>query len=170
MANSKKPTLPDFAKVVRALGGNLTKVAEHYNINRSTIEYWRNHDPRFKQVIKNERCRMFDEALATSRIVALGVPKYEFVVDANGNQIYDAQGNPVQRMIGWAVAPDPNMLRYFMGVYGKYDQIGFADNDEGDVPQVINGINIENWIQLTNAGGKSEEDDSKPKRGRPRKK
>lgn len=152
----KKPTAAAFKKAVKELGGNLSKVAEYFGVSRPTIYDWRDSDPKFKAAIKGERFKLFDEVLTTSRIVALGIPKYEYEVDANGNQVYDDSGKPVRRMVGWISPPDGNMLRYFLSVYGKFDKIGFTDEEGGDVPAVVNGVNIEQWIQIRNEGTKEE--------------
>lgn len=156
MANRdyKKPSAEAFQKAVKELGGNLSKVAEYFGVCRAVIYQWRDKDPEFRAAIKDERTKLFDEVLATSRIVALGIPKYEYEVDANGEQLYDSKGNPRRRMIGWAVPPDGQMLRYFLSVYGKYDIFGFTV-EEGDadvVPAIREGVNICDWIEVRNSG------------------
>lgn len=156
MANNDKikPSAEQFRKAVRDLGGNLSKVAEAFGVARGTVYSWRDNDPAFMQAIKDERTRLFDECLATSRVVALGIPKYEWETDINGEIIYDDNGNPIRRMVGWAVAPDPNMLRYFMSVYGKYDKFGFTDEDGTGLPAVNEGIDIHSWLEVRNEGRK----------------
>lgn len=155
--NTMKPSIEQFRKAVKELGGNLSKVADAFGVARGTIYQWRDNDPEFLQAIKDERAKLFDEVLATSRVVALGIPKYDYETDENGEIIYGLDGRPMRRMVGWAVPPDANMLRYFMSIYGKYDKIGFADEEASGVPTVNEGINIQNWIELRNEG--------KPKKG-----
>lgn len=145
-----KPSLEAFRRSVRAMGGNLSKVAESFGVSRGTIYNWRDSDPDFMAVIRDERTRLYDEALQTSRVVALGIPKYDFEYDINGEPVMDENGKPIRKMVGWAVPPDPNMLRYFMNLYGRYDKIGFTDDDGSSVPLVREGVNIKSWIELRN--------------------
>lgn len=145
-----KPSLEAFRRAVRAMGGNLSKVAESFGVSRGTIYNWRDSDPEFMAAIRDERVRLYDESLQTSRIVALGIPKYDYERDANGELMLDDKGKPVRKMVGWAVPPDPNMLRYFMNLYGRYDKIGYTDEDGAAVPVVQEGINIRSWIELRN--------------------
>lgn len=152
MANNeyRKPSAEEFRRAVRELGGNLTRVADLFGVSRCTLYKWRDEDPEFYSVIKDERARLFDESLATSRIVAMGIPKYDYEYDADGEVAVDAAGRPVKKMVGWNVPPDGNMLRYFMSLYGKYDKIGFTDEEQDDVPAVQNGVSIKDWIELRN--------------------
>lgn len=165
MANReyKKPSAEAFQKAVKDLGGNLSKVADYFGVSRGVIYQWRDKDPKFKTAIRDERTKLFDEVLATSRIVALGIPKYEYEVDANGEQVYDSKGNPIRRMVGWAVPPDGQMLRYFLSVYGRYDVIGFTleDGEADGIPAINEGVDIAAWISLRNEGVK---DNEKPKK------
>lgn len=165
MANNdyRKPSVEEFRRVIRELGGNLSKVAEFFKVTRGTVYNWRDNDPEFMNVIKDERTRLFDEALSTARVVALGVPKYDFEYDAMGEPVLDVSGRPIKRMVGWSVPPDANMLRFFMQQYGKYDKFGYDDEEAGDVPLVKNGININNWLELRNS-------EEPKKRGRKKKK
>lgn len=152
MANSlKRPTVEAFRAAVKTLGGNLTKVADYFGVNRCTLYDWQEADPEFKQVVKDERMKLFDEVLVTSRVVALGVPKYDYETDPlTGEVMLDESGKPRRVMIGWSVAPDPNMLRYFMGKLGRKE--GFGDEPEDDGLVVKNGVSIKAWIQKENEG------------------
>jgi hypothetical protein len=152
-SNRDRPNATEFRIAVRELGGNLTKVAERFGVNRCTIYKWRDDDPEFMSAIRDERLRLFDESMATSRVVALGVPKYDYEYDANGEPMLDDYGRPIKRMVGWNVPPDPNMLRFFLTTYGKYDKIGYDDEDTG-VPAAKEGVDIRNWIELRNEGKK----------------
>ena len=150
----KMPSAENFQKAVKQLGGNLSKVADYFGVSRMVIYQWRDKYPEFRDAIKDERTKLFDEVLQTSRIVALGIPKYEYETDANGEVLYDKDGNPRRRMIGWAVPPDGQMLRYFLSVYGKYDLFGFTveDGDPDVVPAIKEGVNICDWLEVRNAG------------------
>lgn len=150
-SNRDRPNATVFRIAVRELGGNLTKVAERFGVNRCTIYKWRDDDPEFMSAIRDERLRLFDECLATSRVVGLGIPKYDYEYDINGEPVCDELGRPVKRMVGWSVPPDPNMLRHFLLTYGKYDKIGYDDNDSG-VPAAKEGVDIRNWLELRNEG------------------
>lgn len=149
---NNKPSIGEFRKILRELGGNLSKVAEYFGVYRGTVYKWRDEDPAFMAAIRDERTRLLDEVLTTSRVVALGVPKMDYEYDENGEPIYDNMGRPIRKMVGWAVPPDANMLRYFMNIYGRYDKIGFTEEDGATIPQVKEGINIHNWIELRNEG------------------
>lgn len=167
MANNefKKPSAEAFRKAVQLLGGNLTKVAEYFGVSRGAIYLWRDSDPKFKRAIKDERTKLFDEVLSTSRIVALGIPKFEWEKDENGDQVYDENGRPRRVMVGWNVPPDGNMLRYFLGIYGREDYVGCMDEASGDVPSIQNGVSIDKWIELRNGGGEEEEKKKPKKKG-----
>ena len=143
----KKPDLEDFRKVVSDLGGNLSLVAKRFGVSRSTIWYWMKGDPEFNQVVKDERGKLYDECVATSRILAKGIPAYEDVLDDNGEPVRDKNGNKVKKFVGWIERPDPNMLRYFMGSLGARE--GFHGVDEDTVK---NGVSIKAWIQKMNDG------------------
>ena len=143
----KKPELEVFRQVVSDLGGNLSAVAKRLNCDRSTIWHWMKDDPAFNQVVKDERGKLYDECVATSRILAKGIPAYEDALDDNGNPILDKNGKRVKKFAGWIERPDPNMLRYFMGSLGARE--GFHGVDEDTVK---NGVSIKAWIQKMNDG------------------
>lgn len=147
----KKPTEKAFRKAVRALGGNLTKVADCFGVSRGAVYQWLENDAGFRLAVKEERMKLYDEVLVTSRVVALGVPKYDYETDPlTGEFMLDEAGRPRKVMIGWAVAPDPNMLRYFLSKLGKRE--GFGDEPEDDEFTVKHGVNIRAWIQKENEG------------------
>ena len=158
MANnaSKRPSAGVFQKVVAELGGNLTKVAQYFGVARSTVYSWIEADPSFATALKDERLKVFDEVLGTARIVALGIPKYEWATGPDGELEYDESGRPLRRMVGWSVPPDSNMLRFFMSIYGHYDRIGFTDDGCGDVPEVNEGVSISAFVEMRNEGKKAD--------------
>lgn len=147
----KKPSLKDFKKALRDKMGNLYKVAEAFKVSRGTIYNWTRDDPDFKAALRDERGQLFDECLGTARIVALGVPQYEYRLDGNGDPIRDENGRPIREMVGWVSRPDPNMLRYFMEKLGKKEQ-GFEEAVEEDDAALKNGIRIDAWIRKENEG------------------
>lgn len=117
--NDKKPDIEQFREALERTGGNLTKVAEVFGVHRTTVSNWADRDPVFDEAVTNSRKRMFDKALATSNVVALGIPEY----DADGNQI------------GWLERPDGYMLRYLLSKLGKDE--GFGDEQKMDL--VVSG-------------------------------
>lgn len=126
----KKPTPDEFGQIVSAAGGNLSSVARALGVARSSITEWVRTDPNFRQVLKDERSKLFDEALATARVVAMGIPAYE--VDDQGKK----------KLSGWIERPSERMLQFLLQ---RFD----PDAEEGsDV--VKNGIGIKAWIEKMN--------------------
>ena len=119
-----RPNLDEFTDAVRKTRGNLTQVAFIFGVTRQTIYNWMKADPEFKEVVSNDRKRLFDECLEVSRIVALGLPR----TDRSGT------------FIGWREKPDGQMLRYLMSTLGKDEGFGEAVNInlENPIPTVIN--------------------------------
>ncbi len=140
----KKPTPDEFGQIVSAAGGNLSSVARSLGVARSTISEWIKADPDFRQALKDERSKLFDEALATARTVALGLPAYEVVMDDNGNPVRDENGKVKRQFAGWIEKPSEGMLRYLLT---RFD----PDVEEG--PDVVrNGVGIKAWIMKQNEG------------------
>lgn len=103
-----KPTIDKFREVLRKTGGNITKAATVFGVNRGTIYNWTKDDDTFKQALKDERGLLVDECLASARILALGIPER------------DEKGN----FTGWLERPDGNMLRYLLSTLGKDEGLG----------------------------------------------
>lgn len=150
----KKPSIGEFRRALKACNGSLTKVAEFFGVQRSLIYVWRDKDEEFASAIKDVRMQVFDESLSTARVVALGIPKYEYDTDEDGNVLYDDNGKPIRRMAGWKVPPNPDMLKMLITLYGKYDKFGFEDDSGKGIPAVKNGVDIKDWIALRNEGRK----------------
>lgn len=106
-----KPTKETFEKAVIKYGGNLTKVAQAFGIGRRHIYQWIKADEEFKQIVDDARMNLFDECLATARVVSLGIPDVQ-----NG------------KIVGWIERPDSGMLRYLIGCLGKNE--GFGEKQE----------------------------------------
>lgn len=102
-----KPTLKQFEEAVKKCGGNLSKVAETFHTCRAQVYRWINADNSFKEVVSDARMKLFDECLATARLVSIGIP--------------DIQGD---KLVGWIEKPDSNMLRYLIGCLGKKEGFG----------------------------------------------
>lgn len=103
----KKPSLKTFEGAVAKCGGNLSKVAETFKTSRTQVYRWVNSDQSFKEVVNDARMKLFDECLATARVVSVGIPDI-----ANG------------KIVGWIEKPDSSMLRYLIGCLGKNEGFG----------------------------------------------
>ena len=139
----KKPTADEFRKFVRAKMGNLTQVANTLKVSRAAVSRWVADDPEFKEIVTDERMQLFDEALQTARVVALGIPAYrdEEYVDENG------EVKMRRVMDGWIERPDSQMLRYFMSTLGRREGFG----EDADLSETVkNGVNITAWIRKEN--------------------
>ena len=143
----KKPTPEVFRDVVQAAGGNLTKVARVLKCARSTVNVWISSDPEFKAIVQDERSSLFDECLATSRVVALGIPAYR-------TEEYMEDGVLKQRRVmdGWIERPDVSMLRYLMSTLGRKEE-GFREQVEDGELVPVKGIAISAWIKRENEEG-----------------
>lgn len=102
------PSKDIFKKVVNQKRGNLTRVAEHFEVERITVYDWIKKNPGFKEIVEDARMRLFDDCLSTSEIVAHGIPEK----DENG------------KIVGWIERPDGNMLRYLMSTLGRKEGFG----------------------------------------------
>lgn len=144
----KKPPLEKFRELLQQTGGNLTRVARALKVSRSSVANWIRDDEQFKTAVRDERSSLFDECLATSRIVAMGIMGYR-----DEEYIDEKTGEAKVRRVpdGWIERPDGNMLRYLMGCLGKNEE-GFKDEpvDADMVP--IKGIAIRAWIKRENEG------------------
>ncbi len=129
----KKPSLGEFEKAVEASMGNMTEVANMLGVSRQSVYKWINGDEEFENVVKDSRKRVFDKALDTARIVAMGIPK-----------IKDG------KLVGWIEKPDTKVLIYLLQTLGKDE--GFGNSVDlttgGDkLPAVINVIKSDKPIE-----------------------
>lgn len=125
----KKPTAKRFRDALEATGGNLTETAKVLGVRRATIWYWSKDDEEFAEAIDDVRKQFLDSCIATSRLVALGVP----IVDQKTGQF-----------VGWQVPPDSNMLRYLMGTLGRNEGFGESINLNHTAEE---GVDISRWIE-----------------------
>lgn len=102
-----RPKVKQFKDAKERYGGNVSKVAEAFKVNRTIVYSWIRTVPEFKQILDDARMRLFDECLSTARITANGIPIVE-----NG------------RMTGWAERPNSNMLRYLLSTLGRNEGFG----------------------------------------------
>ncbi len=126
MVRRKKPTLKKFKEVSDKYGGNISSIAKHFNVWRTTIYDWANEDSEFKNVIDNHRGKVLDECFVTARLLAKGIP----ITEDNG------------RLIGWEERPDPSMVRYLLSTLGRNE--GFGEN----VDVTSNGKTVSQGIQI----------------------
>ena len=143
----KKPKIDDFRRALRDKMGNLNKVAAAFNVSRGTVYNWTREDPDFRAALRDERGQLFDECLGTARIVALGIPAYEYRLDGNGEAIRDERGRPLRDMVGWVSRPDPNMLRYFLEKLGGDSGFVSEDGGDGSGTSARKGVSITAWIR-----------------------
>ena len=136
----KKPTAEQFRQIVEATGGNLSSAARSLKVTRGTITFWIKTDPEFEQVVREERQRLFDEALATARLLMVGLPAYEIGEDGK------------KRFAGWIERPSESMVKLLLTKFGREE--GFGDDPfPVDISlNVKNGIPIRSWIERENAG------------------
>lgn len=125
-----KPTLKVFKEAINKCNGNLSALSRQLGIPRSTIYQWVCKDEEFKQVMHDARMRIFDNVLAVSEVMAVGIPEK----DENG------------RIIGWIERPDSNMAKYLLGMLGKND--GFGAEEVNVNVDIKNGVSIHKWLQL----------------------
>ena len=144
----KKPTLEVFRELLQQTGGNLTRVARALKVHRNAVGKWVREDEAFRAAVQDERSSLFDECLATSRVLANGIMGYrdEEYLDEKTGEVR------VRRVPdGWIERPDGNMLRYLMSTLGRNEE-GFKETqvDEDMVP--VKGITIKAWIKKENEG------------------
>lgn len=113
--------------------GNMTDVASMLGVSRQAIYKWIKGDEEFENVVKDSRKRVFDKALETARIIAMGIPRIE-------------KG----KLMGWIERPDTKMLIYLLQTLGKDE--GFGNSVDlttgGDkLPAVINVIKSDKPIE-----------------------
>ena len=104
----KRPDIEKFREVLRSSGGNITKVAAAFGVNRGTVYNWAKEDEEFRQSVKDERGLLVDECLASARMLALGIPER------------DSKGN----FTGWLERPDGSMLCYLLSTLGRNEGFG----------------------------------------------
>ena len=133
----KRPDIEKFREVLRSSGGNITKVAAAFGVNRGTVYNWAKEDEEFRQSVKDERGLLVDECLASARMLALGIPER------------DSKGN----FTGWLERPDGSMLCYLLSTLGRNEgfgeerqQQGYIDtHDIEEMGRPERGVPIERW-------------------------
>ncbi|MBQ8958648.1 MAG: phage terminase large subunit [Bacteroidales bacterium] len=105
-----RPTIRRFREVLHKTGGNVSKTAAVFKVNRGTLYNWMKEDEAYMQALKDERGALVDECLVSARVLALGIPER------------DDKGN----FVGWIERPDGYMLRYILSTLGKEE--GFVES------------------------------------------
>lgn len=103
-----KPDIQTFESATKTYRGNLSKVAAAFGVRRCTVGEWVREDKEFRAIVNDARMRLFDDCIAVSEVVAMGIPEK------------DTEG----KLIGWRDRPDGNMLRYLMSTLGRYEGFG----------------------------------------------
>jgi hypothetical protein len=134
----KKPTPEQFQQIAEVAGGNLSTVARSLKVSRGSITEWVKTDPEFKRIVQEERRKLFDEALATARLLMIGLPAYE--IDENGKK----------KFAGWIERPSEGMTKYILSKLGREE--GFGDEPVDVNLSVKKGVSIRRWIEKENAG------------------
>lgn len=128
-----KPKIDTFREALKKCGGNITKVAAVFHVQRGTVYLWARENEEYSQAIKDCRGALVDDCLISARVLALGIPQK----DADGN------------FIGWIERPDGSMLRYLLSTLGRKEGFGESNIDEmSEVPtNVDKGVDIDAWIK-----------------------
>ena len=105
----KRPSYEKFVEVSDACRGVISRIAEVFQVDRSTIYDWCGKDPRLQAVIDNTKGKLLDECLRSARLLAIGIPK-----------------DPQHLDKGWKERPDGNMLRYLISTLGRREGYGEA--------------------------------------------
>ncbi len=130
MAKHKKPTLKKFKEVSDKYGGNISAIAKHFKVWRTTVYDWINEDEDFKAVIDDTRGKVIDECFVTAQLLAKGIP----IIEDN-------------KLVGWQERPDPNMVRYLLSTLGRKE--GFGEN----VDVTTNGKDLPSTITIIDKTG-----------------
>ena len=121
-----KPNKEKFREMAAAAHGNYSRVADAFGVSRQTVHNWCKEDPDFKEIMDDQKMRLYDSAIEAARALTTGIPKI-----VNG------------KLVGWYEKPDGNMVRYILSTLGKDE--GFTERKEvtgangaSFAPKVIN--------------------------------
>ena len=105
-----KPKLRRFEEIAAKYGGNVSRIADAFDVSRLTVYRWCEADARFQAAIEEHRGRLLDRCLETAAIIANGIPRK----DENGE------------VIGWNERPDSWMLKFLISTLGRKEGFGEA--------------------------------------------
>ena len=92
-----KPTLAKFEEVADKCFGNITHIANAFNVNRKTVYEWIGNDKEFAEAIELGRDKIVDVAENAVVILAQGIP----ILDDKGKRV------------GWVTPPNPSSAHIF---------------------------------------------------------
>lgn len=108
-----KPSVKEFAEVCKAKAGNITNIANGFNISRVTVYNWMKNK-KYQQAFDDVRESLLDYNESQQLLLIRGIPKYE----------EDDQGN--KKMVGWIERPSETMMIWFDKTRGKHR--GYTDS------------------------------------------
>jgi len=136
---SKKPTLSEFQEIASKTGGTISAMASHFGVIRKTIYVWCKEDADFQAVIDDERGKILDECIYTSRVLSRGIPIKE----------KDENGKETSRIVGWIERPDSGMIKYLMSTLGRNEGFGESLDVKAEVT-TKGSIDINSWLTMNN--------------------
>ena len=98
-----KPTLAKFEEVADKCFGNITHIANAFNVNRKTVYEWIGNDKEFAEAIELGRDKIVDVAENAVVILAQGIP----ILDDKGKRV------------GWVTPPNPSSAHYILSTKGR---------------------------------------------------
>ena len=124
--------------------GNLTKIADAFGVNRTTVYAWCKSNKRFQEALDNQRGKTLDSLLNTAVSIAHGIPRIK-----NGKRV------------GWIEEPNAKVLTYLIGKYGQTegfgDRVDVTSNGESIKADPVVVEIIDSRAQVTNEEEDSEE-------------
>lgn len=120
----KKPKLEDFTEALRRAGGNVSRVADFFDVSRVAAYDWIKKDPKFKKALDDQRGRTLDALVNTALSLAQGIPLLK-----DGKRV------------GWKEEPNWKVLTYLIGKLGQNegfgDKVDITSNGESIKPDPI---------------------------------
>ena len=70
-----KPNKEKFREMAAAAHGNYSRVADAFGVSRQTVHNWCKEDPDFKEIMDDQKMRLYDSAIEAARALTTGIPK-----------------------------------------------------------------------------------------------
>lgn len=112
----KKPAIEAFKKVCKAKGGNITQIAEAFNVSRRTVHLWIEKDEKYRQAHEDMVESLVDLTEAQLFNMVRGIP----------NVIKDEEGR--DKFVGWHERPDVACILFTLKTKGK--NRGYVERQE----------------------------------------